>query len=76
MPDEGLRAELWQKMLPEKWLGKQREELLSVAAKTELSGGSITNVVRRCALYLMATGKKTLDRQILEEALQKETLKM
>ena len=76
MPDEGLRAELWQKMLPEKWLGKQREELLSVAAKTELSGGSITNVVRRCALYLMATGKKILDRQILEEALQKETLKM
>lgn len=45
-------------MLPEKWLGKQREELLSVAAKTELSGGSITNVVRRCALYLMATGKR------------------
>ena len=76
MPDEGLRAELWQKMLPKKWLGKQQEELLSVAAETELSGGSITNVVRRCALYLMATGKKKLDRQILEEALQKETLKM
>lgn len=44
--------------------------------KRNSPGGSITNVVRRCALYLMATGKKTLDRQILEEALQKETLKM
>lgn len=76
MPDEGLRAELWQKMLPKKWLGKQREELLSVAAKTELSGGSITNVVRRCALYLMATGKKALDKQTLEEALRKEEMKM
>lgn len=76
MPDEGLRAELWQKMLPKKWLGKQREELLSVAAKTELSGGSITNVVRRCALYLMATGKKVLDKQTLEEALRKEEMKM
>lgn len=73
---KGCVRELWQKMLPEKCLASSREELLSVAAKTELSGGSITNVVRRCALYLMATGKKTLDRQILEEALQKETLKM
>ena len=74
MPDEDLRAELWQKMLPKEWLGRQQEELLSVAAETELSGGSITNVVRRCALYLMATGKKTLDKQTLEDALRKEGL--
>lgn len=76
MPDRELRTELWQKMLPKKWLGKQREELLSAAAETELSGGSITNVVRRCALYLTATGKKTLDKQTLEDALRKEEMKM
>ena len=72
MPDEELRAELWRKMLPEHWLGKEADSLVSLAAESELSGGSITNVVRRCALHLIAGGKRTLDRQMLEEALRKE----
>lgn len=72
MPDEELRAELWRKMLPEHWLGKEADSLVSLAAESELSGGSITNVVRRCALHLIAGGKRTLDRQTLEEALRKE----
>lgn len=76
MPDEELRAELWRRMLPKRWLGKQGEQLTALAAGTELSGGSITNVVRRCALHLMATGKRTLDKQALEAALRKEEMKM
>ena len=39
------------------------------SAETELSGGSITNVVRRCALQLLMSGKKTLDVQTLKEIL-------
>ena len=76
MPDEELRADLWRSMLPKEWLGDDAEELVALAAETELSGGSITNVVRRCALYLVAGGKRRLDRQTLEEALRKEEMKM
>lgn len=75
MPTEELRAELWRKMLPKEWLGKDAEELIGIAAKTELSGGSIANVVRRCALFLVTSKEKHLNMQMLREALQKEQLK-
>ena len=41
----------------------------------ELSGGSITNVVRRCALRMIQSKKKLLDKVMLKEALQKEKIK-
>lgn len=75
MPTEEMRAELWRKMLPPDWLGKDAAELIAIAAETELSGGSITNVVRRCALHLVHSGGKRLDKMVLKEALQKEKLK-
>lgn len=79
MPDEELRRSLWLGMLPAKWLknGKEdlKEELIALAAKEELSGGSITNVVRRCALRLIMSGKETLDARMLKEALEKEKSK-
>lgn len=52
IPDEELRAALWRNMLPTQWLGEDVEELITMAAETELSGGSITNVVRRCAILM------------------------
>ena len=76
MPDEELRRELWRNMLPAQWLGKQADGLIALATGTELSGGSITNVVRRCALQLLMSEQKTLDKQTLKEVLQKETQKM
>lgn len=76
MPSEELRHELWRNMLPTKWLGQQADELIALAAETELSGGSITNVVRRCALRMIASGHKTLDKQTLKEALLKEKAKI
>ena len=45
------------------------------AAETELSGGSITNVVRRCALYMVKSKEKMLNKRILKETLQKEKMK-
>lgn len=75
MPSQELRAELWRKMLPESWIGKNGEELIRIASETELSGGSITNVVRRCALYLVQRKEKCLRITVLKEALQKEKLK-
>lgn len=76
MPTEEQRRELWRNMLPEQWLGEQADSLISLAAETELSGGSITNVVRRCAIRLVMSGKKELDSQTLKEALEKEKAKM
>jgi len=75
MPGEELRVELWRKMLPVQWLDKDADELIALAAERELSGGSITNVVRRCALYLIKSKEKMLDKRILKEALQKEEMK-
>lgn len=76
MPTDELRAELWKKMLPEMWLGKNSEELIKQAAETELSGGSIANVVRRCALYLVRSENRLLDSVTLREALNKEKQKL
>jgi len=75
MPGAELRAELWRKMLPAQWLHKDADELIAFAAETELSGGSITNVVRRCALHLVKSEERVLDKRILKEALQKEEMK-
>ena len=57
MPSEELRAELWRNMLPKEWLGDDAEDLIATAAQSELSGGSIANVVRKCALDIVS--KKT-----------------
>ncbi|MDR0892053.1 MAG: ATP-binding protein, partial [Mediterranea sp.] len=72
MPTEELRAELWRNMLPASWLPDKGQTLIAQAAKTELSGGSIANVVRRCALRMIRSGTTTLSSELLEEALSKE----
>lgn len=72
MPDEELRADLWRSMLPKEWLGDDAEELVALAAETELSGGSITNVVRRCAITLMEQRSFRLSRNVLADNLAKE----
>lgn len=76
MPSKEMRAELWRKMLPGEWLGKDVDELIAIATDTELSGGSIANVIRRCALYMVNSEEKQLNRIILKEALQKEKQKL
>lgn len=75
MPTEELRAEIWRKML-KNWPGSVDEELILMAAETELSGGAITNVIRRCALSLVNQKDKSLNKSILNNALQKEKLKL
>lgn len=75
MPNEELRRELWRNMFPRQWLGGDAGSLISRAAQEELSGGSIANVVRRCAIALVRSGKKTLDMEMLDGALNKERTK-
>ena len=72
VPDQDLRLELWKKMLPEKWLGNKTEEMSREVARYELSGGSMANVIRRCALQMLANQEETLGQEMLVQAVNKE----
>lgn len=67
MPSKELRAELWCSMLPKEWLGDDAEELIATAAQSELSGGSIANVVRKCAVQMVKSNKNTISSLIINE---------
>lgn len=72
VPDQDLRLELWKKMLPEKWLENKTEEMSREVARYELSGGSMANVIRRCALQMLANQEETLGQEMLVQAVNKE----
>lgn len=72
MPDEELRAALWRSMLPKEWLGDDAEGLIETAAQTELSGGSIANVVRRCAITLVENQQQMLSLVLLHDSIHRE----
>lgn len=72
MPSEELRAELWRSMLPKEWLGDDAEELIATAAQSELSGGSIANVVRKCAVQLVTKPTSKVNNNVLMAALNIE----
>ncbi len=72
MPDQNARMKLWQQMIPEEWLQESKEVLLQTASEVELSGGSMINVIQRCALELFRSETKQLTKEILNKALAKE----
>lgn len=76
MPDEYTRRALWNKMLPQAWTPQGRDALIEQAAAVELAGGSITNVIRSCALRMMTVGESVLNDTVLKEALFKEKQKI
>ncbi len=72
MPSEEQRAELWRSMLPKEWLGDDAEELIATATQSELSGGSIANVVRKCAVQLINKPLNKVDKNVILTALNIE----
>lgn len=72
IPSEELRAELWRSMLPNEWLGDDAEDLIATAAQSELSGGSIANVVRKCAVQLVNKPQSKVDKNVILTALNIE----
>lgn len=72
MPSEELRAELWRSMLPKEWLDDDAEELIATAAQSELSGGSIANVVRKCAVQLVNKPLNKVNKNVILTALNIE----
>lgn len=75
MPDEEMRASLWEKMLPANWIKQDRESIIRQISTYELSGGSISNVIRRCALRLLASNQTCLDADVLCRSVQRELYK-
>lgn len=75
MPDQDMRSMLWRKMLPTDWLGSRSEEIIGRIVDYELSGGSISNVIRRCALQMLTLDQSLLSIQILDSAIKKELYK-
>ena len=72
MPSEELRAELWRGMLPREWLGDDAEELIATAAQSKLSGGSIANVARKCAVQLINKPLNKVNKNVILTALNIE----
>lgn len=75
MPDRNLRLSLWKKMLPPVWLPPEDDSLLRLAAEYPLSGGSIVNVIRNCAIRLHGKNPPLLTESILKYALEREEFK-
>ena len=75
VPDQDMRFELWKKMLPGNWLEGDFDKIIRQIACYELSGGSIANVIRRCALQLLACQQEKLNPAVLTGAVQKELRK-
>lgn len=75
MPDSELRRQLWRKMLPAAWLPDDGDRLIREAAVHELSGGSISNVIRRCALQLLMRRENVLTAEVIQAAVRKELFK-
>ncbi len=76
MPTKELREELWRKMLPSEWLGADGDKLIARAAESELSGGSITNVIRSCALVMIRAKERYLTMFTLCDSLDREIHKL
>lgn len=73
VPNQQLRYELWQRLIPKEWLSDESDELLQEAAMIKLSGGSMLNVVQSCALQLFDPETKAkLSLDLLKSTIRKE----
>ncbi len=71
-PKAGERLLLWQKALPESLPLESDVDLGALAAKYELTGASILNVVQLCALRALADGRSALSLDDLLNGIQRE----
>lgn len=72
LPDKNMRKILWEKMLPQEWIPTGYKELLEQVSVYELSGGSIANVIRGCALQIITQESDILLPEVLINRIKKE----
>ena len=75
LPDEVQRLQLWQKLLPDPSRLGADVDLALLAEKFELSGGSLTNVVRYAAIRATRLARAVINQADLLEGINKELLK-
>ncbi|HNW51209.1 MAG TPA: ATP-binding protein [Prolixibacteraceae bacterium] len=75
MPDPQQRLQLWENMLPDRWLNRSNANLKKIADDYELAGGSIANIIRYTALKLIQKNSNTIDHEQLLEGIRKELSK-
>ncbi|MCH5225954.1 MAG: ATP-binding protein [Muribaculaceae bacterium] len=69
-PTVEARAEIWRAMLP----GLKKKDALNLAAKFDLSGGEIENVVRRHTVNTILSGAEKIDIPAIEESCRLERI--
>jgi SpoVK/Ycf46/Vps4 family AAA+-type ATPase len=75
MPGRGERLLLWQKALPQLATLESGIDLNALAARYELSGGMIMNVVRYVCLQAIARGERVLRKEDFAEGVRREYAK-
>ncbi len=75
MPDQEMRYRLWKNTLKERIDSSHESVLDGVAAKYELSGGAIINVVRYGAVRALQENRQTISKQDLVAGIAKELRK-
>ncbi|NTW55252.1 MAG: ATP-binding protein [Chlorobaculum sp.] len=75
MPKAEDRHTLWLNTLPEQLKTDGEIDWRAIAARYELSGASILNIVHYCAIESLADPYRTLDAKRLEKAIMREFIK-
>ena len=75
MPGPAERHELWQRAFPPQITLSEDVDWSQIAARYELSGANILNVMHFCAVEAVADGSNTVGRQRLEAAVMREFVK-
>ena len=75
MPRPEERHEIWCKMFPPQVECIEEIDWYQIAARYELTGAGILNVVHFCAIELLACQSNKLDLKLLESAIQRELIK-
>lgn len=75
MPRQAERRQIWQKGLPANVTLEAGVDLTQLAARHELSGGTIMNVIRLSCLQAIARGESVLRQQDINEGIRREYAK-
>lgn len=75
MPRAAERLRIWREAWPERAAPEAGLDLVRLAERHELSGGTILNVVRHAALRALSRGTRTILAEDVEEGIRRELLK-
>lgn len=75
MPAEEQRYKLWENAFPKKATREARMDVRQLAAKYELTGGTIMNVIRYSSLMALSRNEKEIKQTDIEQGIKKELMK-